>query len=312
VNLRRLAARLTASDPARLVGGNTTVATGDGAAVRGVPHRPNFIAALGSNETVFGGDRSDEIVALGDHVTIRAGHGNAYILGGPRGTLVAGSGRDMLIDSGADATVLVKSDDYVVVSGRHDRVLCSPGARHDIIYKGPTDLVSDTCRADHARVLRFRLHATTRPVASQGPVTGDGGNGNPYVTECDDLQNVDCTVSGFEQRYLDGIGGHNGANNEYVPAYKCPQDHPYLLDHNYAPFGWSLPSGVEVREDWGSNPIAVSITGTSTQFDHTRNAFLWAGTLTGFPLSSATNWTLEPHWYQIVLHCTSDPHHGHA
>ena len=28
------------------------------------------------------------------------------------------------------------------------------------------------------------------------------------------------------------------------------------------------------------------------------------GTATGFPNSSATNWTLGSHWYKVTLHCT--------
>ena len=46
-----------------------------------------------------------------------------------------------------------------------------------------------------------------------------------------------------------------------MPAYKCPASHAYLYAQGYAPFGTSLPDGVEVA---GLGPIGVSITGIKT------------------------------------------------
>jgi hypothetical protein len=110
------------------VDGNTIVATGDGATVFGVPDRPDFIAALGSGETVIGGGAGDQLGALGSDVTIRAGQGDEVIYGGLGGTLISGTGHDLLVDPDADATVLAHSGDEMMVSGPRDRVECSSGA----------------------------------------------------------------------------------------------------------------------------------------------------------------------------------------
>jgi hypothetical protein len=63
--------RLLARDPSARVGGNTIVATDRGEKVFGIPHRPNFILSLGSNETISGGASDDQIRAFGVNVTIR-------------------------------------------------------------------------------------------------------------------------------------------------------------------------------------------------------------------------------------------------
>jgi hypothetical protein len=64
-------------------------------------------------------------------------------------------------------------------------------------------------------------------------------------------------------------------NNEYVPAYKCPDSHPWLLNKGYAP-------------------------GVSTTPDRYAN-----GPATGFPNPSATSWSLGTSSYQVRLHCTN-------
>ncbi len=282
--------------------------TGKGATVFGVPGRPNFIAALGSDETIVGGSGHDVLGARGVNVTIRAGGGNATIYGGPAGTLIGGSGRDLLVDTKAGASVLVRgSGTEVVVSGRGDRVLCSAGVRNILIYRAVTGTVSATCRGDHAHVLLVSTVLTPRPPqvgASVSAVTGDGSNGNPYTAPCDEPQNVDCTVSAFPQRTLSGSWA-----NEYVPSYGCPVDHPYLLDRGYSPPFTSWGSGVEIKEDDGAFPIDVSITGQKLLQPPLANVF--GATLTGYPNSSATNWLWGgTHWYKVVLHCTSDKCHS--
>ena len=52
------------------------------------------------------------------------------------------------------------------------------------------------------------------------------------------IRAVDCTVDFFPLRALKGW-----PDNEYVPAYRCPDDHPYLVTTPYAPFGWTLGPG---------------------------------------------------------------------
>ncbi len=302
------AAHLATLDPGARADATTIVGTGNGQIIYGVPGRTNFIAALGSDETVFGGDRNDQLGGRGNHVTIVAGNGNDLIYGGPGGTLIGGTGRDVLVETKPDASIIVKgSKNEVAVTGSHDRVLCVPGIRDDVIYAGASDTVSNTCRADHARVLRAgalrHASAVLRSTAS-GAITGDGSNDHPFTASCDDPQHVDCTVSAFPSRTLTGSW-----QSEYVPAYECPVDHPYLLDHGYAPFGTSLPHGVEIREDatvWG---IGISISGVLERSDQKFSFF--SGTATGDSASSATNAIWDgTHWYQVVLHCTSDRCHG--
>ena len=89
----RLAALLAARDPGGSVpNGNTIVVTGRGARVYGVRDRRNFVAALGSHETIVGGNRDDDLASLGDGVTIIAGRGNDLLYGGRDATLIAGIG----------------------------------------------------------------------------------------------------------------------------------------------------------------------------------------------------------------------------
>ena len=222
--------------------------------------------------------------------------------------MVAGSGHDELIDAHADATVMVESSgDEVMVSGHDDRVLCSRRARDDVIYEGKSDSIGATCRADHDRVLPVKSFTTVRSVArAVAVVPGQGTDADPYVAPCDNPSVIlaDCIVSSFPARTLSGLWA-----NEYVPAYRCPNDHPLLLAQNYAPFGTSLPRGVEVT---GLGPIGVSIAGESSYLITNHLYFLnkATGTLTARG-NSATNWTLGRASYQMILHCTVNSDHGY-
>jgi len=308
-----LAERLAAEDPGAVLGGDTIVATGNGAFLFGVPDRPNVIFALGRNEVVFGGQGRNEIIALAANATVYLGRGSNYVWAGTGATVFGGAGRNLLIDTGARSTVFVRSTaTQVVMYGRHGRVLCSHGARGALLYISATDLVGRTCRAVHTRVLPVsRVHgASPSPrVGAPNIVTGDGSNDNPYVAPCDDSSKLDCVVSAFPSRTLDRFGA-----NEYVPAYRCPSDHPYLLFDGFAPYGSTWGPGVQVGEDWGDYPIGVSITHDSAVADPgyppSSGDVLATGTLTGFPNSSATNWNGKSHWYQVKLYCTSDRCHG--
>lgn len=299
------ALRLARRDPGARVDGNTIVATGRGQRVVGVPDRPNVIVALGPHETIYGdGPAADQLGAIADHVTIRAGSGNDLLYGGRGARLIGGSGHDLLIDTGADATVVISSrQNVVVLSGKHDRVICSPGSRGDVIYVRASDSVSRGCRVSGARVRPFAAFAVAQHArhVDAATVTGRGTNDDPYVAPCSPPVGVDCTVTGFPARELNGFWA-----NEYVPAYRCPADHPYLLNESYAPPGTTLPVGVGVR---GLGPIGMSITGAST-INPDSVFSLMTGTRTGFPYSSATNWTFGKNSYQLELHCTSDKRRG--
>lgn len=292
-----LAARLAARDPGARVDGDTIVVTGGGARVYGAPDRPNFIAALGSHETIVGGNREDDLAALGDGVTIIGGAGNELLYGDRGASLNAGSGHDILTERGAHATIRARTGDVVFDGGRDDRVLCPRGARDVTVYAGRSDSVSATCRAGGGRVLYTRLlRAAALPAAEPREITGDGTNDRPFVAPCDP-GGVDCTVSVFPSRTLDG-----GWANEFVPAYKCPSNAPYLYNHNYAPAFTTWGPGVEiVRDDVPGLGYPVQVYINNSSLDNLEN-----GIRTGLGGSTATNWLWGGrHWYRIVLHCTS-------
>ena len=80
---RALAARLLRLDPGGRFGGVTIVGVSDGDLLLGVANRVNFMIALGSGETIVGGNRADALGALGKNATINGGAGNDAIHGGP-------------------------------------------------------------------------------------------------------------------------------------------------------------------------------------------------------------------------------------
>jgi len=106
---------------------------------------------------------------------------------------------------------------------------------------------------------------------------GHGSTEDPFVAPCAHPQNPDCSVTAFPGRSLTGLWA-----NEYVPAYRCPDDHPFLLNQNYAPLGTHLPPGVEIQQSQRGVPgdpwqIGVTIVGASVSDTH---PFL-TGTKTG-------------------------------
>lgn len=306
---RLVPGRLRALDPAARLGGTTLVSTRSGQAIHTASRRPAFVIGLGPHETIFGGAGHEELGAFGRGAKVLAGKGHDLIIGGTGATLVGG-GHDLLVDFKADATIRVdgKGDD-VLVAGRHDRVLCAAAARHDVIYEASGESVNPTCKSDRAEILPLtRLRKTAHPgtAATAAAIEGDGSNERPFIAPCADPQHVDCTVSGFKERRLEPPLWRN----EYVPSYRCPADHPYLLKRNFAPAGTELPLGVEIQEDWGLPwPIGVSISEVS-RVKLKDGSFRARGTSTGLHFSSATLWDINAHWYRVILHCTSDPNHG--
>lgn len=301
-------------DPGARVGGDTIVLTGKGGHALGVHDRPNFIVSLGSSEKIVGGGKDDELGALGQHDTIVAGHGGHKLIhGGPHGkVVVGGSGHDLVIDNKPNTTVDLESPvDEVIATGHDDQVVCSGDSFHDIVYENRSDTVNKACHKHHDPVRTDGQAVATAasaasanlarggsgPVALAAAVTGNGTNENPYTAPCDQLSGTSCAIS-FPARTLSGFWA-----NEYVPAYKCPANYPSLDRTKYAPLGTSLPEGVAVK---GLGPIAVSITGISTgPSTLSPGASIITGTRTGFPVSSATNWTTGSASYQVILHCTS-------
>lgn len=93
--------------------------------------------------------------------------------------------------------------------------------------------------------------------------------------------------------------------DEQVPAYQCPDSHPYLLRKNFGPAGSSILPGVEIRQAQTPWPIGVSIT-MGTSDEDAAHMVAYKGILDGPIASSAMNWSLTDQTYQVVLHCTKD------
>jgi hypothetical protein len=319
----RLAARVMRLDPGARLGGNTQVATAPGARLVGVPGRVNFMIALGPRERIVGGAGHDELGARGATAAridgaggsdlIHGGGRDQRLAGGPGNDLIyggagsdrlsGGPGNDRLIDKRGATTVRPGpgSNEVEVADGHgDDRVLCRAGAS-DRVKADRGDRLAPGCRQQGSRVL-YRSAPTAARRPAHAAYTGAGTNDNPYTAPCD-VPDVDCTVSTFAGNVLSHY-----MSNDYVPAYQCPLDHAYLLNKNYAPFGTSLPEGVEVTN---LGNVGVSITGAQSRYASDGKPYP-VGTLTGFPSSSATNWAIpsSTQAYQIVLHCTSDLSHS--
>jgi hypothetical protein len=327
----RLAARLLRLDPGARLGGNTQVATVAEARLSGVPGRMNVMVGLGPRETIVGGARHDELGVRGDAGRIfgaggpdliHGGPGRDVIFGGPGDDLISGGpgrdrlrggpGRDRLIDGRGATTVRAGSgrDRVDVADGRaDDRVLCAAGSRARI-EADRGDRIGAGCRRGLARVTHGRPAAGPAPVrAVQQRVTGAGTMGDPFVAPCSDPASVDCTVRAFPRRFLTGLWA-----NEYVPAYRCPSDHPYLTKGLFVPGGVLVPQGVEIDEGGGpggsSWPVGIVISNATTT--GAPNGTVGTGTTTGFANSTATNWSTGTAGYKVILHCTSDSQHAYV
>jgi RTX calcium-binding nonapeptide repeat (4 copies) len=268
------------------------------------------------HDRIHAGHGHDVIHAGHGHDRIHGGHGNDRLIGGHghdriyggagRDRLEGGPGRNRLIDrQGHTIVVAGPGRNHVdVADGSRDRVLCVAGSINRIVVDRG-DRLQPRCHGP-ASVVRYQRPPSGAPPAdppaaqAAQSVSGDGSSANPYVAECTEPQKVNCTTPLFAARSLSGLWA-----NEYVPAYKCPPSHPYLYDESYAPAGTSLPHGVGVL---GLGPIGMSITGFKTTKVTTSDGITsgyTTGTDTGFPNSSATNWTTGTNSYQVQLHCTS-------
>jgi hypothetical protein len=313
-DLERLAERLLKRDPGARLGGESQVATAPGAVLRARPGRINFMFALGDGQRLIGGSGHDELGAYHGARGVRiwggrgpdlihgfrgdqrllGGPGNDQIYGGAGDDVInGGAGRDRIIDNGGRTVVITGPgrDRVDLADGDGgDRVVCEPGQVDRIV-------------ADGGDTLHPRCGQAARAAPAAGAAQAVGGNGtnaDPFTTACSNPQPVDCTITGFASRSLSRLW-----TNEFVPAYICPRDdHPYLLNREYAPFGTTLPAGVEIE---GLGPVGVSITGVSQLVRRGRAN----GTQTGTGVSSVTNWTPGTASYRVLLHCTSDPARGY-
>lgn len=314
------AARLMRLDPGARLGGNTQVATRARARLFGAPQRVNFMLGLGPRQRIVGGDRDDQLGARGAARRVFGAAGNDLLHGGKRDRLlVGGPGNDLIYGAAGDDRLRGGPDNDRLVDRRgsttvrpgsgsnevdiadgegDDRVLCAAGAS-DRIEADRGDRIAPACRTDATRSAHRRPAAGPPPArAAQARVTGDGSNANPYTSEeCANATPPLCIVASFPARTLPRLW-----SNEYVPAYQCPPQHPYLVNENFAPFGTAVVKGVEVA---GLGPVGVSIT-----LARTTGPGLAAGTFTGFGASSATSWSTSPASYRVILHCHSEPSQG--
>ena len=291
------------------MGANTIVATGRNERVAGVLRRSNFIIGLGTDETIVGGASDDQIRAFGKDVTVRGGKGDDLVYGGPGGTLIGGPGHDLLLEARDNGTVVITGKHTeVVLCGRHGRVRCSRSSANDIVYAHRGTSIDPRCRKVGDRLLSLKT-LEGRGLASAAAavaVTGAGTTGDPFVASCTNPSAVDCIVNAFPTRVLRGLWA-----NEYVPAYKCPSDHPYLLDRRLVPDGVIVPKGVEIDQGARGGTWAVGIVISGFSSDRAPNGTtVLTGTHSGFSNSSATNWSTGTGAYTVILHCTSDQTHA--
>jgi hypothetical protein len=286
------------------VGRNTIVATGRNERVAGVLGRSNFIIELGTDETILGGASGDQIRAFGKNVTVRGGKGDDLVYGGPGGTLIGGLGHDLLLEAEDNGTVVITGKHTeVVVSGHHDRVRRSRSSGNDIVYANRDTSIDPRCRKVHDRLLSLK---TLQGHGLATAAAGAGTTGDPFVAPCTNPSAVDCIVNAFPKRVLRGLWA-----NEYVPAYKCPSDHPYLLDRRLVPDGVIAPKGVEIDQGGrgGTWAVGIVISGISSTRAPNGTTVL-TGTHSGFSNSTATNWSTGTATYRVILHCTSDQTHA--
>jgi hypothetical protein len=162
---------------------------------------------------------------------------------------------------------------------------------------------------------RYRRNRVIGVVISGGPawgfrgpgddVTGSGTNDDPFtVPKCTEFDSGQCQVI-FRPRYLSDFLGR-----EYVPAYRCPADRPWLLNKTVTK-GRIVPPGVLFAEEEGT--LGVSITGVSTKVGKevrvANKVYSYdyaTGTKTGFPNSSVTEYNIGGARYRIWLYCTDD------
>jgi hypothetical protein len=283
---RAFAEHLLKLDPGRPLGGDTIVGVSNGDLLLGDPNRINVMLALGSGETIAGGNRSDQLGALGKNATIHGGSGTDVIRGG-RGhdTLFGGAGNDLIIDTKGSATIYTGAGKNAVDVAGHpgrDRVLCASGSV-DRIHANHGDYIEPTCRKAAGSQVVYNRPA---PAAAQRPQVGNAEG-------CTDNPDVQCT-------FLAASGTLPGSLWSYqkIPQRECPSSHPYLLLKDYLGFGVSGPFGVEVSNLGNINFFARRVVRSD-------------GYVIGAFGGVVDNWTFNPQEWRMSFHCTSDQSQGY-
>ena len=316
-DIEKLAKHLRKLDPGGKVGGKSIVGTKPKQELHGVHGKPNFIVALGDEETIHGASKNDQIGALGEGVKlVPSNHGHSLIVAGPDSEVVVpGEGHNLIVSHAKGATIILESPgDEVIANGPHDRIICAKHANHELIEVAKGEKVSKSCKGHHNEIEpppKAVLSAYSSAAAHKSgvgikPVTGSGTDTDPYVADCSDPERVDCTVDSFAWRQIHCPGINCFWGGENVPAYQCPRGHPYLLNQPYPPTALNHPNGVQlvIEDRVGFHIEVINHAIDSFIFTEFRTAINSAG-------SSVTNWADTVRSYRVILHCTSDPAHAY-
>jgi hypothetical protein len=272
------------------VGGNSIVGTKPKQELHGSHGKPNFIIALGDEETIHGASANDEIGAIGKGVKlVPSNHGHSYIVAGPDGEVaVSGKGHNLIVSHAKGATIILESPgNEVIANGPHDKIVCAKHANHELIEVAKGEQVSKSCKGHHnttehltassvsARSSAARAHATT----AEEPECHLG-----IVGQCKQTSTT---------HTLGGLWAW-----QTVPYFRCFPG--VLVNHVYQPGTLILP-GVEVK---GLTWIAVDISEPVRDPNYGNH-------VVGFNGGWATNWSVDPQSYTVILHCTTEFFRGY-
>ena len=230
----------------------------------------------------------------------------ALVIGGPVAATTSAQGRPV---GGSGACVFPRliGSPASVVKRILPRLGCQVGTitRTPSISIAPGDLVATSPRAG-----RYRRNRRIDLVVSGGPavglrsasISGGGTNDDPYTAPCGDKVDGSCQVT-FQEFSLP-----NFLNFQSIPAYRCPDSDPWLINKPLSP-GRIVPPGVLVEQIKGV--VGTTIVGVSAKEGKIERrgtktyAFDYAtGTRTGFP-NAAHAWSDDVK-FRISLYCTSD------
>jgi len=175
--------------------------------------------------------------------------------------------------------------------------------------------------------IKFSIAAVVVPAVAGLAFTGCGGGSHtPPAAE----NSVAKTAPGSQETHdqVVDLGWSEGfylpGATEWLSDHVCPPETPYLINHDYAPFGTQVVKGVEIQQNsdpWAINVYAPMYASRPVDPDTARP---WAspGYLIGLHswniesdaaviVNSVTHWGLasafsEGHKYKLLLHCTDD------
>jgi hypothetical protein len=290
-NDEKLAKHLHKLNPAALVGGKSIVGTKPGQQLHGVHGKPNFIIALGDEETIHGASANDEIGAIGKGVKlVPSNHGHSYIAAGPDSeVVVTGKGHNLIVSHAKGATIILESpSNEVIANGAHDKIVCAKHSSHELIEVAKGEQVSKSCKGHHDTIAPVPKVLSAHSSAARAHA----------AAECNLGSVGDCTVTATT-RTLDGLW-----DSDRVPAGGCLSvAGQVLVNHVYQP-GTLILRGIEVK---GLTWIAVDIG------EPVRDPQFGTGDrVTGNEEGAATNWSLNPESYTVIYHCTTDLSRGYS